>query len=597
MKSVVNTPDREVKTNNSEEEHVRAEVKCSSSEVRAAASVQWENNDKLHIHTTQKQTYTGTETDSGGRMDENEFTAEEESEERETSGKTEPNDEDQGAESQVQDWADESNGISKHDQYSEEVPDVSKTQIEEMMPGARSATEQDEESRPAQDFDEIGRFEQKDGDGEEHDQDREVETCYMMRKTEQDTDQDKPINMTGRGETEDSGKNAEEHLTDEPEKHINVQKNQEKTENDEEQGTESEVQDLTDEANGISKHDTYSDEIDEFSKSVVEEMMRRTEQNEDETKYGSAESESEKHAPNDETELKATTVADEMLEDTLLSDPELHTSENTPESGTGSNLIVSEVPGESTDWGGFEEIQTKLHDPAERDSETKHDTEARIQTELSLKEHVESRTKLIVETKIRSEDEEASPVSSQPHQLLEFTEGRCKSSLDTFSATSETTGSAEDQTDVKPISTRSSSLAELLEEPVDLQADVAKTALGYVEEITNHVLKDIIEAECNLVQKTEPLVEAPGDAEHQAPASVLEEERWTMDSSEEHISSAECESTDGRHEQMQKPIAGESLEDLMDVSRPGMKRGFDQMSEGLPEVKTGGQFELILQVM
>ncbi len=582
MKSAVNTPDREVKTNNSEEEHVRAEVKCSSSEFRAAASVQWENNDKLHIHTTQKQTYTGTETDSGGRTDENEFMAEEESEERETSGKTEPNDEDQGAESQVQDWAYESKGISKHDQYSQEVADVSKTQIEEMMPGAQSATEQDEESRPAQDL------EEKD---EEHDQDREVETCDMMRDAEQDTEQDKQINMTGHGETEDSVEHAEEHLTDEPEKHINVQKNQEKTENDEEQGTESQVQDLTDEANGISKHDTYSDEIDEFSKSVVEEMMRGTEQNEDKTKYASAESESEKHAPNDETELKATTVADETLEDTLLSDPEPHSSENTPESGTGSNLIVSEVPGESTDWGGFEEIQTKLHDPAERDSETKHDTEARIQTELSLKEHVESRTELIVETKISSEDEEASLVSSQPHQLLEFTEGR--STLDAFSATSELTGSAEDRPDVKPVSTRSSSLAELLEEPVDLQADVAKTALEYVEEITNQVLKDMIEAECNLVQKTEPLVEAP--AEHQAPASVLEEERWTMDSSEEHISSAECESTDGRHEQ--KPIAGESLEDLMDVSRPGMKRGFDQMSEGLPEVKTGGQFELILQVM
>ncbi len=455
MKSAVNKP--EVKTNNSSEENDRAEVKCSSSEVRAAASVQWEN-DKLH--TTQKQACaagsTGTETDRGGCVAE-----------------------------------------EKHADCEREIRETSSDEEEE------------------------------------------------------------------------------------------------RDENDEDQGPESQVQDITDEANGISKHDTYSDEVDEFSKSVVEEMMRGTEQNEDKTKYESAESESEKHAPNNKTELKATTVADETLEDTLLSDPEPHTSENTPESGTGSDLIVSEIPGESTDWGGFEEIQTKLHDPAERDSETKHDTEARIQTELSLKEHVESRTELIVETKISSEDEEASLVSSQPHQLLEFTEGR--STLDAFSATSEITGSAEDRPDVKPVSTRSSSLAELLEEPVDLQADVAKTALEYVEEITNQVLKDMIEAECNLVQKTEPLVEAP--AEHQAPASVLEEERWTMDSSEEHISSAECESTDGRHEQMQKPIAGESLEDLMDVSRPGMKRGFDQMSEGLPEVKTGGQFELILQVM
>lgn len=589
MKSAVNKPDREVKTNNSEEEHVRAEVKCSSSEVRAAASVQWENNDKLHVHTTQKQTYTGTETDSGGRTHETEFTAEEESEARETSGKTEQNDdenhendEDQGTESQVQDWTDESNGISKHDQYSEEVPDFSKTQIEEMMPGARRATEQDEESQPAQDLEEIGRFEQKDGVDEERDQDREVETCDMMRDAEQDTEQDKPINMTGHGETEDTVEHAEEHLTDEPEKHILVQKNQGEAENDEEQGPESREQDLTHE--GISKHDQYSDEIDEFSKSVVEEMMLGAEQNED-MLIESAET----------LQREPETEQNETLEDTLLSDPEQHTAENTPESGTGSDLIVSEFPGESTDWGGFEEIQTKLHDPqspAERDPETEHDTEARIQTELSLKEHVEFRTELIVETKISSEDEEALPVSSQPHQLLEITEGRCKATLDAFSATSEITGSAEDQTDVKPVFTRSSSLTELLEDPVDLQADVAKTALEYVEEITNQVLKDMIEAE-----KSEPLVEAPGDAAHQAPASVLEEEQWTMDSSEEHISAAECENTDGRHDQMQKPIAGESLEDLMDVSRPGMKRGFDQMSEGLPEVKTEGHFELILQVM
>ncbi len=441
MKSAVNTP--EVKTNNSSEENDRAEVKCSSSEVRAAASVQWENNDKLH--TTQKQTCaawsTATETDRGGCEAEEEH-ADCEREERETSS--------------------------------------------------------DEE-----------------------------EEC---------------------------------------------------DENDEDQGPESREQDLTDE--GISKHERqilkYSDEI---SKHVVEEMMFGAEQNED-MLIESGESETRDEAEQNET-----------LEDEMLSDPEQHTSENTP----GSDLIVNEFPGELTDWGGFEEIQTKLHDPAERDSETEHDTKARIQTELSLKEHVEFRTELIVESTISSEDEDALPVSSQPHQLLEIAEGQ--STLDAFSATSEITGSAEDQTDVKPLSTGSSSLAELLEEPVDLQADVAKTALEYVEEITNQVLKDMIEAECNLVQKTEPLVEAPGDAEHQAPASVLEEERWTMDSSEEHISSAECESTDGRHEQMQKPIAGESLEDLMDVSRPGMKRGFDQMSEGLPEVKTGGQFELILQVM
>ncbi|XP_018926727.2 uncharacterized protein LOC109053893 [Cyprinus carpio] len=505
----------------------------------------------------------------------------------------------------------------------------------------------------------------------------------VMIQSVQDVEQDKQISMMDHGQTEDTG--GLKHPTDETEKQIIVQKNQRKTESDEDQGTESQVQDLleylTDEANRISKPerlkqiDKYSDEINEFSKNGLEEMILRTEQDEDTaereqdmTKYELTESESEKHAPNDETVLKMTTAADETvhaLEDTLLSDSEQHTSENIPESGTGSSVLatktegifsgltVCEFSGESrrgleTDWRCFEEIQTKLHDPqtpaeerAERDAErsekaaeTEHDTETLIQTdqtELSLKEHVEFRT----ETKIRSGDEEAeafeiesrSPVirnvTLQPHELLEFTEGQCKSSqgtMDTFSetqrnsSTSETTGTAEH------VST------ELLEEPLDLQGksetDVAKTALEYVEEITNQVLEEMMETECNLVQKTEPLVglstEEPGDAEHQAPArcvsadaSVLEEEPMllaeTMDSrvetasSEEHISSPECESTeaDGRHEQMQKSIAGETVlrshEDLMEVSRPGVKRGFDQVSEDLPEVKTKEKFDLILQ--
>ncbi|XP_059388918.1 uncharacterized protein LOC132122561 [Carassius carassius] len=204
--------------------------------------------------------------------------------------------------------------------------------------------------------------------------------------------------------------------------------------------------------------------------------------------------------------------------------------------------------------------------------------------------------------------------------------------MDTFSETqrdssmSETTETAEHISDVKPVSTRSLSPAELLEELLDLQGesetDVAKTTLEYLEEMTNQVLKEMIETECNLVQKTEPLVglstEEPGDAEHQAPAqcvsedaSVLEEEQTllaqTVDSrveiasSEKHISSPACESTeaDGRHERMQKSIAGETVlrshEDLMEVSRPGMKRGFDRVNKDLPEEKMERKFDLILQ--
>ncbi|KAF4107020.1 claspin isoform X2 [Onychostoma macrolepis] len=604
------------------------------------------------------------------------------------------NDEDQGTEPQVQDLldylTDEAYSISKPerlkqiDKYSEEIYEFSQSGIEEMRPG--SATEQDEESQTAQDLEEIGRFGQKDGDGEERDQDREVEKCDVMREdwsntdvmiqSEQDVELDTQISVTDRGETQDTGGLKHEHPTDETEKQITVQKNQEKTENDEDQGTEPQVQDLldylTDEANSISKPerlnqiDKYSEEIDEFSQSGIEEMRPGTEQDEDTTnreqdmtKYEliesaetlQRESESEKHVPNDETELKMPTVTDETvdsLEDTLLSDSEQDTLENTPESGTGSSVLATKTEGMFSDLTVCEfPGESKLHDAqspagerAERDSED--DTETLIQaerqqihkTQLSLEEHVEFRTELIVET----EDEEAEAfetesrsavirnVTLQPHELLEFTGGQCTSSqgaMDTFSETqgnasaSDITGTAEhvseDQTDVKPVSMRSLSPTQLLEEPLDLQADVAKTALEYVEQITNQVLKEMKEAECNLVQKTEPLVglstEEAGDAEHQAPAqcvsdaSVLEEERTllaeTMDSSEEHISSAECENTDGRHEQMQKSIAGETVlrshEDLMEVSRPGMKRGFDQVSKGLPEVKTEGEFNLILQ--
>ncbi|XP_052426009.1 uncharacterized protein LOC127968708 [Carassius gibelio] len=625
LKSAVNKTDRDRKTNNSDNENDRAEVKCSPSKVRLAASVQWENTgvgkkdskDKVCVYTTKKQTYhcaawsIGTDTDSEGH------TAE-------------------------------------------------KVSSNEVLAEEKHANCESEERNTPRELEITGKTGRNNGDNKEAcDENRKVEKCAekredadnndVMIQSEQDGEQDKQIGMMDHGETEERGFKH----TDETEKKIIVQKNQGETESDGDQRIESQVQDLpehlTDEANGISKPeklkkiDKYFDEIDEFSKNGLEEMILGTEQDEDTTDMTKNElTESTKtlqRESDDETELKMTTVMDEIidaLEETLLSD-----SENTPESGTGSSegmlsgLTVCEYLGESleVDWGCFEEIHTKLHhpqSPAEEQAEdAEHDTETQThKPELSLKEHVEFRAG----TKIRSGDEEAEAVirnvTLQPHKLLEFTEGQCKLSqgtMNTFSETqrdsrtSETTGSAEHISDVKPVSTRPLSPAELLEELLDLQGesetDVAKTTLEYLEEITNQVLKQMIETECNF--EAEPLVglssEETGDADHQAPARcvsedapVLEEEqtllaetvdsRVEITSSEEHISSPACESTeaDGRHERMQKSIAGETVlrrhEDLMEVNRPGMKRGFDRMNKDLPEEKMERKSDLILQV-
>ncbi|XP_016102057.1 claspin [Sinocyclocheilus grahami] len=673
------------------------------------------------------------------------------------------NDEEQGTESQVQDLLPQLEYFKK---YSDEIAYVSKNEVEEMMPETRGATEQDKENETVQNLEEIWQLKRNDGDNEdkeECDQNHEDEKCAMKSEDLDNADVMVQSELYGQDveqEMQISMMDHAEHPIDEKEKKIVDQMDQEMTENDEEQGTESQVQDLlpqreyfTEEADDLAKPERlkvmekYSYDIDEFSKKGVEEVMHETEQDEDTTeseqdttKYELMESVetlqrvseelSEKKVPN--VELKMTTVVDEFfetvdtLEDTLLSDSKQDTSENTPVTGTGSpvvamktegmfsDLIVCEFPGElrkgpetalaETDLGCFEEIKTNLHNPqtlaeeqaereavitcsvehsetlkavdeaveTEQDIETLGTTESQAhqeidKTEFSLKEHVDLRTELMeetTETKISSKDEEAEPsekenqssvirnVTLQSHELLEFTEGECKSSLGTMDTFNESLGNssmseieikhvAEEQTDVKPVLTRSLSPAEFLEETLHLQGEsercaeeqeILETALEYVEGITNQVLKEMIETEINFVQETEPLAgpstEEPGDAEYQRPAQcvsadafVLEEEGKllgeTMDSkvemevettssdvlkqTEQHISSPECETTeaDGRRDQIQKVIAGEtelsSHEDLMEVSRSGMKRGFDSVSKDLPEVKTEGKLYLYLQ--
>ncbi|KTF90608.1 hypothetical protein cypCar_00038426 [Cyprinus carpio] len=688
------------------------------------------------------------------------------------------NDEEQGLESQVQDLQksedpNNSDILVQSELYGQ---DVEQDKLISMMDHAEKEGTGGFKHSDEHLIDEIEEqiVDQKDRERAENDEDQGLESqvqdlqksedpdnADIMVQCEQDVEQEKQINIVEHGETEGIGgfKHSDGHSIDEKEKQNVDPMDQEMTENDEEQGIESQVQDLlpqreyfTEEADDLAKPEMlnlmekYSDEIDEFSKKGVEEVMLETEQDEDTTesehdttKYELMESVetlqkvseelSEKKVPN--VELKMTTVVDEFfetvytLEDSLLSDSKQDTSEKTPETGTGSSmvamktegmvsdLIVCEFPEESskgpetalaeTDLGCFEEIKSNLHDPqtlaeeqAEREAvvvcsvehsetlktvETEQDIETLIEslgtteshahqeidkTKFSHKEHVELRTELSEETtdtKISSEDEEAEPsekegqslvirnVTLQSHELLEFKEGECKSSLGTMDTFSESLGNssvseiaenaeiehvAEEQTDVKPVLTRSLSSAGFLEETVHLQdvserrteeQEILETALEYVEGITNQVLKDMIETEVNLVQETEPLAgpssEEPGDAEYQGPAQcvsadafVLEEEGKllgeTMESkvemevettssevlkqTEQHISSPVCETTeaDGCRD-----IAGATVlsshEDLMEVSRPGMKRGFDQVNKDLAEVKTERKFDLYLQ--
>ncbi|KAK2877016.1 hypothetical protein Q8A67_021112 [Cirrhinus molitorella] len=679
------------------------------------------------------------------------------------------NDEEQGLDSQdllpqmkpFTEEADDLERLQVTTKYSDENVDVSKNEAEEVMPETGNAAEQDKENKNTQELEESEQLEQKDDDSEDEECDlnHEDEKSHMTREDPdntdvmvqselngQDAEQEMQISLMDHAETENVGgfEHADEHPTDEKEKIVDQKDqeitekhvvDQEITENDEDQGTESQMEYCTEEADDLAKPERlkamekYSDEINEFSKEGVEEMMLGTEQDQDtteseqnvtkyeltasaETLQRVSEELSEKNAPNDEPELKMTTVDEtvDALEDTLLSHSKRDTSENTPETGTGSplvsektegmfsDLIVCQFTGElrkgpetalaETDLRYFEDIKTNLRNPpAEEQSEreavvacsvehseslkafqTEQDTETVIEssgatenqemdkTEVSLKERAELRTELIAETieaEIGSEDEEAevfekesrSPVvrnvTLQTRELPEFTEGQCKSSQGTMNPFNEAQGNssvseiagtaeidvAEDQTDVKPVST---SPAEFLEESLDLHGESeTDVALEYVEEIKIQVLKERTETELNTVQKTEPLAgfstEEPGDAENQGAARcvsadvfVLEEERKllveTMDSrlemetasgevvkqNEHRISSPECETTkaDGRREHTQKSIAGEtasgSHEDLMEVSRSAMKRGFDQVSK---ELKTEGRLDLSLQAL
>ncbi|XP_056325373.1 uncharacterized protein si:ch211-136m16.8 [Danio aesculapii] len=203
--------------------------------------------------------------------------------------------------------------------------------------------------------------------------------------------------------------------------------------------------------------------------------------------------------------------------------------------------------------------------PAEKVFEIEKDIETLIESldaterqeidknKLSLMEDVKLSTKLMSEHE-KAESFETE-ITLESRELLEFTRGECKSSHDTMVDTlSESDGSAkvEQVADVDSILTRYSPPSEFVEETLGLpgeserfieeqeilETDLVKTALDYVEEITNQVLKEMIETE--MLEKTEHLVELSmeelGDAECRgtensvsAEAFVLEEERMILD--------------------------------------------------------------------
>ncbi|XP_067285291.1 myb-like protein X isoform X2 [Pseudorasbora parva] len=661
LKSAANKINREVKANDSEKEDKKynqndestAEVKCSLPEVRVqVALVQWENTDvvkddnnvELPVNTARKQTFHcamwSAETDHEG-------------------SRLEGDSENQGCKNGVH--------VDKEEVSSNEVQ-------------AERVNESCKEIVNVQELDKTGQIEQKDGENEESDQKHEDKKCSKTEDPDnadatvqsehygQDVEQEILINMIDRGETENIGgfRHADEHLIDEMEKHIVGLKNLEKTETDEDQRSQSQVQDLlpevdysTEEAETESEQDTSVKTQQRVSKEI-----------------------SEKKVSNNETELKMTSVLDEIFEtsttseDTLLLDSKQDTLEKISETGTGlpvvaiknegmfSDLIVCEFPRESrkvpeTALGCLEDVETNLHelqslDEEQTETETfvacfvehpetqkadeeaveiEQDIETPIEaldatesqtsqeldkTKFSLIKQAELRTELIVETaetKISSEDEEAElfetqcqrNVTLQTCELLHFPEKECKSSQETMDTFSESLGNssiseitrtakiehvAEDQTDVKPVLTRTLSPAESLEETQvlrceseryieeqePLDTDLRKSALEYVEKITNQVLKEMIGTE--MVQKSETLVgrlpEELGNAEYQGPeervsagAFVLEEERkllgepmgsmveMEMETASREVAhqnvlhiSPECEATeaDGHHE-------------------------------------------------
>ncbi|XP_051968637.1 uncharacterized protein LOC127633516 [Xyrauchen texanus] len=303
-------------------------------------------------------------------------------------------------------------------------------------------------------------------------------------------------------------------------------------------------------------------------------------------------------------------------------------------------------------------------------------------TEFSLKKHVELRTALTfetVETKTCSKKAKVKTFETniQADSELDLTtERECKLSqatLDTVSESLEEGESivvcaiagtepypvdlkldAEDAPDVivakiGPVGsqtelTRPLSPAEFLVETLDLKIDsyiysegqenreirlldeteALKTTLEYVEEITNQVLKEMMEMENNVGQDVEPLVglstEKLGDAEFQELPTgtlVLEQENMevskflagTEESIEMEVETSICEvvkkqiddpilspvseTTDDVEHIEEKGAAGETVicchEDIIEISKSGIKRRFENVSKDVPEVKIDGE--------
>lgn len=294
------------------------------------------------------------------------------------------------------------------------------------------------------------------------------------------------------------------------------------------------------------------------------------------------------------------TSEDTMLLDSKQDTPENTTETGTGSpvvavntEGMFSDVIVCKFPGELrkeiSSTVHFEESKTYLNDlqsvserHLERDvefactaerSETLKPTEEAVEVEKDIETLIESlgaaesqeichkltlMEDVELSTRLMSEHEKAesfeTKITLESRERLEFARGECKSSQDTMVDTlseslghSDGSAEVEQVADVDSILTRSlppsefvketPSLARESERFIEEQKILMKTALDYVEEITNQVLKEMIETE--MLKKTEHSVELSveelSDAECQGTANSVSVDAFVLELSLIHI--------------------------------------------------------------
>ncbi|XP_056102008.1 uncharacterized protein si:ch211-136m16.8 [Rhinichthys klamathensis goyatoka] len=547
--TAANKINREVKANSSEKEENKSnhndkstgEVKCSLPEVKVqVASVQWEKtdvvkddkNDEPNVDTARKQAYSCAM-----------WSAETDHEES-ISGDS------------------ESRGCKSGTHVEKEAVSSDEGQAERVYANSK-------DSEIVQELDETGRIEQKDGNNEEYDQKYEDENCSKKREDpdnsdvtaqselyRQDVEQEKQI-MMDHGETECIGGFEHAGFIDEMEKKTVGLKERVETEIDEDQGPELQVpadafvlavQDLlpeldysAEEADGLSNPERlkvlekYYDEIAEFCKNEVEEMIPEN--------RGATESEQDT--------IKSDSSCD-TESDTHVENEEVSSNEGQTERGhADSECKESETPLELDKTG-----QTEQKDDIDEECDQNHEDE-----KCEMKSEDPDNAEVTVQSELYGLDvEQEKQMNMMDHGETESTGGFRHA--------------GEHLIDEKEKNIVDQNDHEKTEIDEDQGPELQVPADAFVLEEGGKLLGETMEVENA----------SRGAVKHIEPQS-----------------SPECETNeaDGRHDQIQNAIAGETEssghEDFMEISRPGMKRGFDRVNKDIPVVKIEGQFDLDLQ--